>query len=354
MKIFKFVLILLILTTVYEPYLVSASSETELIVNGDFESDLDEWDPYFYHETHGKIAITAGTKHSGTKSVRTWANPIPQSPYTLKRGGGATQIVQTNIKDLDMILSFWVLPAVAGRNDHTNIRTIIHMKLEDGRSINLSYYVAWAPPAVGEFLYNTSDNTIFFLLESMQDMTPMPEPQTPQPESGIHQWSFIKRNVGNDFFTKHGNPQNIILKELTVSFELTTVSHLQTPDAFWDEISLIAETETSQPEPPITSTPKPEPSEPIITSIPTLDPSKPTTSTPYTTSPPTEENQLNVLTNNYGIIIITALIIIAILVIAGRKKSHQKKDPAKYCMNCGATIEVTSDFCEQCGTKQES
>ena len=351
MKLFKFVLILLILTAVYEPYLVSASSKTELIVNGDFESNLNEWEPYVYHETHGNIAITEGTKHSGSKSVRTWADPIPQSAYTLKRGGGATQIVQTNIKDLDMILSFWVLPAVSGRNDHTNIRTIIHMKLDDGRSINLSYYVAWAPPTVGEFLYNTSDNTIFFLLEPMEDMTPMPDPQTPQPESKIHQWTFIKRNVSNDFLSKHGNPQNIILKELAISFELTTVSHLQTPDAFWDEISLIAETETSQPEPPITSTPKPEPSEPAITSTPTLDP-KPTTSTSYTTSPPIEENQLNVLTDNYGIIIITALIIITILVIAVRKKSQQKKESTKYCMNCGATIEILSDFCEQCGTKQ--
>ncbi|WP_455283176.1 hypothetical protein [[Eubacterium] cellulosolvens] len=95
--------------------------------------------PYVYHETHGNIAITAGVKHSGTKSVRTRADPMPQSPYTIKRGGGATQIIQTNIKDLDMILSFWVLPAVSGRNDHANIITIIHMKLEDSRSINLSY-----------------------------------------------------------------------------------------------------------------------------------------------------------------------------------------------------------------------
>jgi|GEM_PF-1266699 len=352
MKLFKFVLIFLILAVVNDQYLVSASAKAEYIINGDFESNLNEWKPYFYHETHGNIAITTGVKHSGTKSVRTWADPMPQSPYTIKRGGGATQTIQTNIKDLDMILSFWVLPAVSGRNDHTNIRTIIHMKLEDSHSINLSYYIAWAPPAVGEFLYNTSDNTIFFL-ESMVEFTPMPDPQTLQPESGIHQWTFIKRDVGKDFLSKHGNPQNIVLKELMVSFELTTVSNMQTPDAFWDEISLMAETETSQTDPSITSTPKPEQSEPTITSTPTLD-QKLTTSTPYTTSPPIEESQLNVLTNNYVIIGITALIIIAILVIAVRKKSHQKKIPIKYCMNCGATIEFISDFCEQCGTKQES
>jgi hypothetical protein len=183
-------------------------------------------------------------------------------------------------------------------------------------------------------------------------MTPMPDPQTPQPEGGIHQWTFIKRDVGKDFLSQHGNPQNVVLKELMVSFELTTVSNMRTPDAFWDEISLMAETETPQ-EPSMTSTPKPEPLEPIITSTPTLDP-KSTTSTPYTTSPPIEKNQgnLNVLTDNYGIIMI-ALIIIVILGYAVRKKSHQKKIPTKYCMNCGATIEVISDFCEQCGTKQE-
>ncbi|WP_455370066.1 hypothetical protein [[Eubacterium] cellulosolvens] len=352
MKLLKTLLTLIIIVTAYQPHLTSASLKTELIMNGDFESDLDEWEPYFYHETHGNVAITAGIKHSGIKSVRTWADPNPQSTYSTKKGGGATQIVQNNINNLDLILSFWVLPAVSGRNDHTNIRTIIQMKLEDDRAINLSYYVAWAPTAIGEFLYNTSDNTIFFLLEDMQDMTPMPEPQTPQPESGVHQWTFIKRNLGNDFFSKHGNPQNIILEEISVSFELTTVSHLQTPDAFWDEISLIAETENSQPEPTITSTLKSEPLEPIITSTPRLDSSK-TITYPHNTSQPIEENQLKILTDNYGIIIIITLIIIAILVFVFRKKSDKKKRPIKYCMNCGATIEVMNDFCERCGTKKE-
>ncbi|WP_455283178.1 hypothetical protein [[Eubacterium] cellulosolvens] len=92
----------------------------------------------------------------------------------------------------------------------------------------------------------------------MVEFTPMPDPQTPQPESGIHQWTFIKRDVGKDFFSKHGNPQNVVLKELMGIFELTTVLNMQTPDAFWDKISLMAETETSQTYPPITSTPKPE------------------------------------------------------------------------------------------------
>ena len=227
------------------------------------------------------------------------------------------------------------------------------MKLEDGRSISLSYYIAWAPTAVNEFLYNTSDNTIFFLLEPMRDMTPMPEPQTPQPEGVIHQWTFIERNISNDFFSKHGDPRNIILKELLVSFELTTVSHLQTPDAFWDEISLIGETINSQPSPTITSTPKAEPSEPVITSTPTVDPSESTTSTSDIRSPPIEENQLNILTENYGIIIF-ALIIIVILVFIFRRRAYQKKASTKYCMNCGATIDIMSDFCKRCGTKQES
>jgi len=65
--------------------------------------------------------------------------PHASKPLYNKESGGATQIIQTNIKDLDMILSFWVLPAVSGRNDHANIITIIHIKLEDSRSINLSY-----------------------------------------------------------------------------------------------------------------------------------------------------------------------------------------------------------------------
>lgn len=57
MELFKFALILLILAAVNDQYLISASAKTEDIVNGDFESNLNEWPPMFIMKHMGTLQL---------------------------------------------------------------------------------------------------------------------------------------------------------------------------------------------------------------------------------------------------------------------------------------------------------
>jgi hypothetical protein len=326
----NYLVCMLFLTTLIGASVVAASSgTTELVANGGFESNLDGWKLYVYDEIYGRVNETSGASHSGMWSLRTYANS-GGVPYTQKRGGGVLEVLSPSVKDLNMTLSFWVMPAIVGQNSYTNIRSLIHMELKDGRSLNLSYYVAWAPPALGEFLYNTSDSTIFFL------------------PALLHQWSYVQRKVRSDFESRYGNADGVMLSFLTVNFELTTVSHLTTPDAFWDDLSIIAETQPStSPQPTQTTTPAPN--QPQQTQIaPTVtSPKAPVPKQPDATSSYTEKYALP--------IVLIVAIIIGLTLVARRIRSREssKTDVAtNYCFNCGTELALNIKYCTRCGAKQ--
>lgn len=331
----KYCPLLLLLATVLWASFVSASSREELIVNGGFESYFDGWQPYVYDQVYGRVNVTSGTSHSGSWCLRSYINPVRAIPYSQKRGGGVMQTLSTDIKDLDILLSFWVMPAVIGQNSHTNIRSVIRMELKDGRSLSLSYYVAWAPPALGEFLYNTSDNTIFFL------------------PGLLHQWTYVQREVKRDFESGFGSSSGVALARLTASFEMTTVSHLSTPDAFWDDISVVAETvpSTPAPTPTQTTTPPPKPSPP--TQSPTITPPS-ATSPPAATSKETEGKPVLAI-ESYAVPLLLVVVLVGLAIVAVRARSRKgvKAEAAKkYCLNCGAEIAVEAERCTHCGSKQ--
>jgi len=320
----------LLLATVFWASFVSASSREELVVNGGFESYLDGWQPYVYDEIYGRVNVTSGTSHSGSWSLRTYINPVREIPYSQKRGGGVMQTLSTDIKDLDILLSFWVMPAVIGQNSHTNIRSVIHMELKDGRSLNLSYYVAWAPPALGEFLYNTSDNTIFFL------------------PGLLHQWTHVQREVKSDFESGFGSSSDVTLIKLFASVEMTTVSHLSTPDAFWDDISVLAE--------PQPSTPSPTPTQTTTTpSKPSTPTPSPTTISPPGTTPKKAEGKPGLAIEQYAVPVLLVIVLVGLAIVAVRTKSRRgpKVETAKkYCLNCGAEMAAETEYCTRCGSKQ--
>ncbi|MEM3004327.1 MAG: hypothetical protein QXO25_05615 [Candidatus Bathyarchaeia archaeon] len=324
----KYCLCLLLLAVLFRPPLASASPREELIVNGGFESHLDGWQPFIYDHVYGKVNVTSGTWHSGSWCLRTYINPAREIPYSQKRGGGVMQILPTDIKDLDLLLSFWVMPAVIGQNSHTNIRSVVQISLKDGRSLNLSYYVAWAPPALGEFLYNTSDNTIFFL------------------PALLHRWTHIEREVKGDFESRFGNSSNLALEKLSVSFDMTTVTHLSTPDAFWDDVSVLAERQAAS---PTTPTPKPKTTPPPP---PALTPS----STAATTSPPQETGGGSSLAvEQYTFPAVLVVVLIGLAAFSARLKSRKglKAEAARrYCLNCGAVMDAGALHCTRCGSRQ--
>jgi hypothetical protein len=281
-----------------------------------------------YDHVYGRVNVTSGTWHSGSWSLRTYINPAREIPYSQKRGGGVIQALPTDIKDLDLLLSFWVMPAVIGQNSHTNIRSVVQMSLKDGRSLNLSYYVAWAPPALGEFLYNTSDNTIFFL------------------PALLHRWTHIEREVKSDFESRFGSSSNLALERLLVSFEMTTVSHLSTPDAFWDDVSVLAEREAASSTAP---TPKPKPT-------PTPSPTVPPSGTAATT-PPTEETGggSSLAVEQYTFPVLLMIVLIGLAVVSARLRSRRglrAKAARRYCLNCGAEMDAGTLHCTRCGSKQ--
>ncbi len=324
----------LLLATLFWASFVSASSREELVANGGFESYPDGWQPYIYDEIYGRVNVTSGTSHSGSWSLRIYINPVRAIPYSQKRGGGVMQTLSTDIKDLDILFSFWVMPAEIGQNSHTNIRSVIHMELKDGRSLNLSYYVAWAPPALGEFLYNTSDNTIFFL------------------PGLLHQWTHVQRDVKSDFESGFGSSGDVTLIRLLVSVEMTTVSHLSTPDAFWDDISVLAEPQPSPPSPTPTQTTT-TPSKP---STPTASP---TTSPPGATSPTTTtketESKPGLTIEQYAVPVLLVAVLAGLAIVAVRAKSRRSpkvETAKKYCLSCGAEMAAETEYCTRCGSKQ--
>jgi len=326
------VICLLLLVTILGASFGFASSRRELVTNGGFESGLDGWQTIVYDQIYGRVNITSGTSHSGTWSLRTYINPARGIPYTQKRGGGVTQTLSTDIEGLDMVLSFWVMPAVIGQNSYTNVRSLLHMELGDGRSVNLSYYVAWAPSALGEYLYNTSDSTIFFL------------------PALLHQWSLVERGVKGDFESGFGTSSGVVLTKLWVAFEMTTVSHLTTPDAFWDDISVTAESRPLTPSPTETVTPTPRP-----TPSPSPTQTAPAVSPPAT-SPGQEEAGPGLLTQGYGVpLALLAVVVLVSILLALRVRSRKGLEAEiakRYCLNCGAEIAVGSEYCERCGVRQ--
>ena len=292
---------LLLSVLLFEVLSVSAVSGDDLIVNGGFESQFDGWEPYVYYEGYGLVDLTSGTSHSSTWSLRTYVYPTGKCPYARKRGGGVKQVLSNNVEDLNMLLDFWVMPAIVGQNSYTNIRSTIHMELKDGRSLNISYYLAWAPPALGEFLYNTSYSTIFFL------------------PARLHQWSNVQREIKDDFESRFGNSKDIILSQMWIILEMTTVSHLTTPDAFWDDIRVAAKTpsQTSS-SPALTMTPPSNPQPPSAT--------PPLTSTTTTSVTTTTERGVNIegAIERNSILILLLLTAISGMGAIGVRKAHAK------------------------------
>jgi len=324
---------------ILELMLFPVYARTELVVNGSFESGLNGWRPYVYDEVYGRVNITQGTSRSGSWSLRTYINPAREIPYTQKRGGGVEQTLPTNIKGLDIVFSFWVMPAVVGDHSYTNIRALIRLELKDGRSLRFFYHVAWAPTALGESLYNTSDTTIFFL------------PAT------LHQWSYIQRDVKRDFESIYGNSDAVVLSGLRVSFEMTTVSHLTTPDAFWDDISVVAETQPTTPS-PTTVTPGPTPTTPTVTPTPPQPPSptlpSPTVS-PQVAGPTDRTGAWDSLVERYWMSIVLGVVVVALALVAWRRRSGispRMTTVKRYCLSCGAELAVGSEYCTRCGAKQ--
>ncbi|MBS7622711.1 zinc ribbon domain-containing protein [Candidatus Bathyarchaeota archaeon] len=299
-----------------------------MIVNGGFESHLDGWQPFIYDQVYGRVNVTSGTRHSGSWCLRTYINPAREIPYSQKRGGGVMQALSTDIRDLDILLRFWVMPAVIGQNSHTNIRSVVQVSLKGGRSLNLSYYVAWAPPALGEFLYNTSDNTIFFL------------------PALLHQWTHIEREVKSDFESRFGSSSNLDLEKLSVSFEMTTVSHLSTPDAFWDDVSVLAESRVST---PTTPTPRPKPT-------PAPTPALPPPGTATTTTTPQEAGGgSGPAIEQYTFPALLAIFLIGLAFASAKLKSRRGlkgKAAVRYCLNCGAEVDAETLYCTRCGSRQ--
>jgi hypothetical protein len=119
--------IILLLGSFFQTTFVSASSSSEIIVNGGFERQFKGWDPYVINDIYGRVNLTSGNSHTGESSLRTYAIPLRKSPYTLKRGGGVNQIISEDVNDLDMLFSFWVMSSLIGENDYTNIRSIINI-----------------------------------------------------------------------------------------------------------------------------------------------------------------------------------------------------------------------------------
>jgi len=318
----------------FEILSVSASSGRDLIVNGGFKSQFEGWEPYVYDEVYGRVDLTSGTSHSGTWSLRTYINPARAIPYTRKRGGGVKQVLSNDVEDLNMVLDFWVMPAIIDQNSYTNIRSVVHMELKDGRSVNISYYLAWAPPALGEFLYNTSDTTIFFL------------------PALLHQWSNVKREIKGDFESRFGNSKGVILSHLWILFEMTTVSHMTTPDAFWDDISMVAQAQSQiSSSPTQTTAPSPNPqsssSSSSVTSTTTASATKPT------------EGGLSIdstIEKNGTLILLLLAAILGMGAVAVRKSSHRRSEatesPKKHCVNCGEEMDADSKYCERCGARQ--
>ena len=318
---------------ILELMLFPVHARTELVVNGGFESGLNGWKPYVYDDVYGRVNITQGTSRSGSWSLRTYIDPARESPYTQKRGGGVAQTLPINIKGLDVVFSFWVMPAVVGDHSYTNIRALIRLELKDGKSLNFFYHVAWAPTALGESLYNTSDTTIFFL------------------PAMLHQWSYVQREIKRDFESRYGSSDAVVLSGLRVSFEMTTVSHLTTPDAFWDDISVVAETQPTTPSPTPTTTPTVTPTSPQQPS-PTLP--SPTTSPPVA-SPTERTGAWDSLVERYWMSIVLGVVVVALALVALRRrpgKSVKMETVKRYCLSCGAELAVGSEYCTRCGAKQ--
>ncbi|MFC1505584.1 hypothetical protein ACFLQ6_00780 [Thermoproteota archaeon] len=276
---------ILLLASLLQTTFVSASSSSEIITNGGFEKQFDGWDPYVVNEMYGRANLTSGNSHSGESSLRTYAIPLRKSPYTLKRGGGVSQIISTNVNDLDMRLSFWVMSSLIGENDYTNIRSIINIELTDGRLFNLSYYVAWAPRIVGESTANSSNNIVYII------------------STRLNQWSYVQRSITDDLEPMYDDSSNLNISKLSVIFEMITISNMLSHDAFWDDISLTYETRRVK-EPSTIGTP---PQETPTTQM--LPPTETQTSTP--TSNPTQQatQPVDFDMNTIGLVSIIIIII---------------------------------------------
>jgi hypothetical protein len=287
---------ILILASLLQTTFVSASSSSEVVVNGGFEIQFDGWDPYVIDDMYGRANLTSGNSHSGESSLRTYAIPMRKSPYTLKRGGGARQIISTDVNDIDMMFSFWVTSSIIGENDYTNIRSIINIELTDGRLFNLSYYVAWAPRIVGESVANSSD-TIVYLIPTR-----------------LNQWSYVQRSITDDFEPMYDDSSNVNISKISVIFEMITISNTLSHDAFWDDISLTYETRIMKETSTIESSPQETPTTHMLT------PSETQTSTP--TSNPTQQvtRPANFDMNTIGLVAIIIIIASAVFFLTKRRK----------------------------------
>lgn len=220
----NYVCTILLLGSLLQTTFVSASSSSEIIVNGGFERQFKGWDPYVINDIYGRVNLTSGTSHTGESSLRTYAIPLRKSPYTLKRGGGVNQIISEDVNDLDMVFSFWVMSSLIGENDYTNIRSIINIELTDGHLFNISYYIAWAPRIINESVANSSDNISYFIY------------------TRLNQWSSVQRSITDDIEPIYDHSNNVNISKFTVIFEMVTISYMLSHDAYWDDISITYET----------------------------------------------------------------------------------------------------------------
>jgi hypothetical protein len=286
-----------LLVSLLQTIFASASSNTELITNGSFENQFDRWKTYVVNDMYGRVNLTSGNIHSGESSLRTYAIPLRKSPYTLKRGGGAIQTISTDVNELDMKFSFWVMSSIVGENDYTNTRSIINIKLTNGQQFNLSYYVAWAPRIVNESTSNSTENIVYII------------------PTKLNQWSHIQRSIINDLEPLYNHSSNSKISKLSVILEMITISNMLSHDAFWDDISITyqiaRETETLTSETLSQETPSPQMLQSTVTQTSTL--------TKNSTQQVTQSAHLENHTL-YTIGLITIIVIGTIFLITKRKK----------------------------------
>lgn len=245
---------------------------------------------------YGRANLTSGNSHSGESSLRTYAIPLRKSPYTLKRGGGASQIISADVNDLDMMFSFWFMSSIIGENDYTNIRSIINIKLTDGRLFNLSYYIAWAPRIVGEPVANSSNNIVYLIY------------------TRLNQWSHIQRSITDDLEPIYDHSSDVNISKLSIIVELITISNMLSHDAFWDDISLTYETRRMKE----TSTVETSPQETPTTQM--LPPAEPQTLSPALNSTQQATRPVDFDINTIGLVSIIIIIVVATFFLTKRRK----------------------------------
>jgi len=291
---------ILLLASLLQTTFASASSNTEIIVNGGFEAQFKGWDPYVINDIYGRVNLTSGNSHTGESSLRTYAIPLRKSPYLLKRGGGVNQIISEDVNDLDMVFSFWVMSSLIGGNDYTNIRSIINIELTDGHLFNISYYIAWAPRIVNESVANSSDNITYFIY------------------TRLNQWSNVQRSITDDLKPMYNHSSNINISKFSLIFETVTISYMLSHDAYWDDVSITYETRKVKE----TSTIETLPQETFTTQM--LSTQETQTSTTNSNPKQRDTRLVDFDINTIGLISIIIIIAGAVFLLTKRKNDNPK------------------------------